>query len=40
MKKNENIQWKFEVEPDYNPTRRDIALLIAATVLVILGLCI
>ena len=40
MKKNENIQWKFEVEPDYSPTRRDIALLIAAALLVIIGLCI
>lgn len=40
MKKNENIQWRFEVEPDYTPTRRDIALLIAAAVLVIIGLCI
>ena len=40
MKKNENIQWKFEVEPDYNPTKRDIALLIAAAVLVILELCL
>jgi len=40
MKKNENIQWKFEVEPEYNPTRRDIALLISAAVLVILGLCL
>ena len=40
MKKNENIQWKFEVEPEYSATSRDIALLIAAAVLVILGLCI
>jgi len=40
MKKNEDIQWKFEVEPDYSPTRRDIALLIAAGLLVIIGLCI
>ena len=40
MKKNEQIQWKFEVEPDYSPTRRDIALLIAAALLVIIGLCI
>ena len=40
MKKNEQIQWKFEVEPEYQPTRRDIALLIAAALLVIIGLCI
>jgi len=40
MKKNENIQWKFEVEPEYTPTRRDIALLIAAAMLVIIGLCL
>ena len=40
MKKNENNQWKFEQEPEYNPTRRDIALLIAAGLLVIIGLCI
>lgn len=40
MKKNENIQWKFEQEPEYNPTKRDIALLIAAAVLVIIGLCL
>ena len=40
MKKNEQVQWKFEQEPEYNPTRRDIALLIAAAVLVILGLCL
>lgn len=38
--KNENIQWKFEQEPEYNPTKRDIALLISAAVLVILGLCL
>lgn len=40
MKKKEQIQWKFEVEPEYEPTRRDIALLIAAALLVIIGLCI
>ena len=40
MKKNEQVQWKFEQEPEYNPTRRDIALLIAAAVLVIIGLCL
>ena len=40
MKKNEQVQWKFEQEPEYNPTKRDIALLIAAAVLVIIGLCI
>lgn len=40
MKKNEQVQWKFEVEPEYNPTRRDIALVIAAAVLVIIGLCL
>ena len=40
MKKNEQIQWKFEVEPDYSPTRRDIILVILAFTLAIIGLCI
>lgn len=38
--KNEKIQWKFEQEPEWEPTFRDIALLIAVFILVIIGLCI
>ena len=36
MKKNENIQWKFEQEPEFEASKRDwvIAILVLLTAIV------